>query len=53
MNHTNLKDIDLYELIGILSTATTQEVSEKRITEQDNSNLVTISRSINVTLVFR
>ncbi|KDR16157.1 DnaJ-like protein subfamily C member 17 [Zootermopsis nevadensis] len=28
MNHTNLKDIDLYELIGILSTATTQEVKK-------------------------
>jgi hypothetical protein len=41
MNSTNLKDIDLYELLGTLSTATTQEVSEKhRMTEQDNSNLM-------------
>jgi hypothetical protein len=41
MSSTNFKDIDLYELLGTLPTANTQEVSEKhRMTEQDNSNLV-------------
>lgn len=28
MSNMNLKDVDLYEILGILSTATTEEVSE-------------------------
>jgi hypothetical protein len=29
MSNINFKDVDLYELLGILSTAATQEVCEK------------------------
>jgi hypothetical protein len=31
MSNINLKDVDLYELFGILSTAATDEVSEKHL----------------------
>jgi hypothetical protein len=31
MSNINIEDVDLYELLGILSTAATQEVSEKHL----------------------